>query len=91
MPTKRRIIIFFIVLGFMLLVKLLHGQEVPTEQVGWDPIDTSSYSAEAYGTAAIVFGAIFGMAAGAGRAINRHHAARRGVYFTGDLTVLHLQ
>ena len=91
MPTKRRFLLFLIVLAIMLLIKQAVGQEgEPT--IGWDPQYQCFYEppAEAYGAAACVYGVFVGVLWGLARVMARGRAVRRGFYFTGDLITLNL-
>ncbi len=91
MPTKRRILIFLVVLSIMLFAKYVWGQDTAAQSVGWDPqyacggpsMSDSAIAAATYGP---MFGAIWGL----GMAWNRHLAARRGKFFTADLVKLEL-
>jgi len=89
MPTKRRVIIFLIVLTVMLLLKRAVGQE----PVGWD--HTSCWgctpSAEEEASAMMIAGIVFGIVSGFLRVATRAAAAREGRYFTGDLIQLQLR
>ena len=86
MPTKRRLLLFFIVLAVMLLIKRAVGQ---TGSVGWNaqavcanPEDDVRY--------AMLWSLCGGVLFGGLRAIMRSNDARHGRYFTGDLTLLNL-
>ena len=88
MPTKRRVVLFFIVLSLMLLAKYVWGQEEAV--VGWDPIsDAHADEALDYGLFAVMFGPLFGMMAGLKMAC-RHTAAKAGKYFDSELLRLEL-
>lgn len=89
MPTKRRIIIFLIVLTVMLLLKRAVGQET----VGWDNTNCwgCTPSAEAEASAMMISGIFFGIVTGWLRVAARSAAAREGRYFTGDLIQLRLR
>ena len=82
MPTKRRFIIFLIVLTLMLLIKRAVGQEAA---VGWDP--TSCWGC---GGPSLEDELLLTMVGGC-RVLERTVAAREGRYFTGDLIQLRLQ
>lgn len=88
MPTKRRFILFLIVLALMLLIKRAVGQEVGPalgwQYSGWD------YDVEAYAYGAVMHGLFWGMVLGAGRVLARNIALHEGRYFTGDLVTLQL-
>ncbi|HUR36678.1 MAG TPA: hypothetical protein VM009_02600 [Terriglobales bacterium] len=90
MPTKRRFIIFLIVLTLMLLIKRAVGQEAA---VGWDPESCwdCGPSLEDQILVTMIGGVIFGMMAGVCRVIERGQAARQDRYFTGDLIQLRLR
>jgi len=91
MPTKRRFIIFLIVLSLMLLIKRAVGQEAA---VGWDPQscwDCGGLDLEGEITATMLFGIFLGAISGAGRVMARSIDERQGQYFTGDLIQLRLQ
>lgn len=87
MPTKRRFILFLIVLTLMLLIKRAVGQE---SAVAWDPVScwgcasAEDVEVELYGS--MVAGILGGAIVGISRVI-----ARRSSYFSGDLIELRLQ
>jgi hypothetical protein len=90
MPTKRRFIIFLIVLILMLLIKRAVGQDTA---VGWDPTFTCG-GGDHLETAMIVtlsHGLLLGILAGIWRIQCRAIAERQGHYFSGDLIQLRLQ
>jgi hypothetical protein len=93
MPTKRRFIIFLIVLAIMLLIKRAVGQE--SAAIGWDPSSISStpfaWSLDDNIIYAIVWGVVFGTIFGLFRVAARSLAAQHGNCFTGDLVLLRLQ
>lgn len=92
MPTKRRFIIFLIVLALMLLIKRAVGQE--TGPVGWDPALTcGGYNAEMPDEVQSILtqSSIAGLLLGSLTAWMRAAAERRGTYVTGDLIQLRLQ
>lgn len=90
MPTKRRVILFIIVLTAMLLIKRAVGQEA--QAVGWDTVYACyPESATQDAVRAIAFGIIFGIVSGVARALGRHSAALRGDYFSGDLVTLRIR
>lgn len=86
MPTKRRFILFLIVLAIMVLVKYAAGQN--DLDVGWyqqrDP------SLEDYIESTVLAGIFWGSIIGIARVRSRNIAARRGEYFSGDLMCLDL-
>jgi hypothetical protein len=88
MPTKRRFILFLIVLAVMLLLRLARSQDAA---VGWapDPVSYGSSIARDAATAALL-GVVFGIVAGGFRVAARQFAAREDRYFTGDLVTLRL-
>jgi hypothetical protein len=88
MPTKRRIILFLIVLAVMLLVKYAVGQDAGGDVVGWDR--EAGLSLEGYIEATMVAGVLWGGLAGMVRVRGRNIAASKGQYFTGDLVCLQL-
>jgi hypothetical protein len=88
MPTKRRFILFLIVLTLMLLIKRAVGQE--TAAVGWAPSHHEPGMGE-QASVAWVLGLFFGVVSGLGMAVQRASAAKRDQYFTGDLVLLRLQ
>jgi hypothetical protein len=90
MPTKRRFIIFLIVLTMMLLIKRAVGQEAA---VGWDrqSISGGFDGIEMEITRTMVFGIFFGVLSGAYRVMARSLAARGDYYFSGDLIQLRLR
>jgi hypothetical protein len=90
MPTKRRFIIFLIVLTLMLLIKRAVGQEA---QVGWDPVLTCGEGdhLETAMAVTISHSLLLGALAGIWRIQCRAIAERQGRYFTGDLVQLRLR
>src|SRR4051812_18499960 len=88
--TKRKIVLFFVVLAIMLLVKYASGQDAGQEAVGWDPQPELFGSVESYIGATMFYGVLFGVVSGLCRVLDRHSAAKRGLYFTGDLVSLQL-
>ena len=87
MPTKRRFLLFLIVLAVMLLIKRALGQQDAT--VGWDP-DYLCYSDSIAqdALAAAILGVVFGIVSGGFRVAERQFAAVEDRYFTGDLITL---
>ncbi|MEO5935937.1 MAG: hypothetical protein ABIP81_01870 [Terriglobales bacterium] len=89
MPTKRRFILFLVVLTLMLLIKRAVGQEAA---VGWDPV-YSGYDArmpdemQSLLTKSTIVGFLLGIAKAWMRAV----AERRGTYLSGDLIQLRLR
>ena len=91
MPTKRRVVLFFIVLSLMLLAKYVWGQEEAV--VGWDPQncwDCQPNEALVLGFAAVFYGPIFGLIAGAIRVRKRNAAIRAGRLYAGEVISLGL-
>lgn len=91
MPTKRRFIIFLIVLALMLLIKRAVGQEAA---VGWDPAYTcAGYDARMPDEvrSILINSTIVGLLLGILKSWMRASAERRGTYLTGDLIQLRLQ
>ena len=91
MPTKRRVMIFLVVLTLMLLAKYVLGQEAG-ESVGWDPQHCWDCGDEAfgYGLVAVIFGPLFGVVAGLGKAWKRHVAGKAGRLYQGEMVRLGL-
>jgi hypothetical protein len=87
MPTKRRFILFLIVLTLMLLIKRAVGQEAA---VGWQPCHRELGIGE-QASVAWELGVFFGVVSGLGMALQRASAAKRDQYFTGGLVLLRLQ
>lgn len=90
MPTKRRFIIFLIVLTLMLLIKRAVGQEA----VGWDPQscwDCGVTSLEDQISFTMLGGLVVGTIIGTCRVLERSIAAAQDRYFTGDLVVLRIR
>lgn len=92
MPSKRRFIIFLIVLSAMLLIKYLHGQESPGEAaIGWDPVNiTREPTMGDYSMVAVILGSFAGMISGLVKVRKRNRAAREGRCFDSDLVCLNL-
>lgn len=93
MPTKRRFILFLIVLAVMLMVKYAAAQEAKADQpVGWrgpDAPDSAAIEHAVYVTMA--GGVVVGIVAGGGRAVAHRRRIKRDGYFTGDLTMMSLR
>lgn len=89
MPTKRRFILFLIVLALMLLIKRAVGQELT---VGWDPQSCwdCGPSLEDWIFVTMIGGPFVGTIVGGCRVLERTAAEREGRYFTGDLIQLGL-
>ena len=91
MPTKRRFLLFLIILAIMLLLKRAVGQE-NAPSIGWDPVSCwdCQQEAEGYAVVAMIGGLFWGVVSGISRVIVRHAAMRNGNYFNGDLVLLNL-
>jgi hypothetical protein len=91
MPTKRRMVIFLVVLSVMLLAKYMWGQDT-SESVGWDPqhVCFGGEDPESYILMVLVWGPFFGMVTGLGKAWNRHLAAKSGRLFQVEIVLLGL-
>jgi hypothetical protein len=85
MPTKRRVLLFLIVLAIMLLLKRAFGQEVAAWHASYAA--TSIYE---YARGAVISGLLWGVVLGIGRVIGRSLAAQKNGYFTGDLVTIKL-
>lgn len=85
--TKRKIMLFLLVLAILLLVKYAVGQE-SVDTVGWDR--EAGLSLEGYIEATMLAGILWGSITGAARVMGRNVATRRGEYFSDDLVCLHL-
>lgn len=92
MPTKRRFILFLIVLALMLLIKRAVGQEPGA--VGWDPAYTcGGYSGSMPDEAQSILAksAMVGLLLGVFKIGRRTFVERRGTYLAGDLIQLRLR
>jgi hypothetical protein len=91
MPTKRRAVIFLIVLSVMLFAKYMWGQDADAN-VGWDSSSAcfGGPSAEEYMWGVMFYGPAFGMIVGVVKVFNRHMAARAGVLFNSEMVRLRL-
>jgi len=87
MPTKRRFLLFLIVLTVMLLIKYAVSQELGQTTVGWKD-ETLSMQDTILTT--LLYGTFFGGIAGIARFVSRHRAAQAGEYFNGDLVTVRL-
>jgi hypothetical protein len=87
MPTKRRLLLFLIVLSVMLLIKYAASQE--TAQVGWDG-EHGLGSIEDYVQGTMFAGLLLGTLAGLVLVLRRNLAAREGHYFSGDLVTVRI-
>jgi hypothetical protein len=84
MPTKRRFILFLIILAAMLLVKYAASQETKGDAtVGWRGPDAADSAAIEH--------AVYVTMAGGGRALAHRRRIKRDGYFTGDLTMMSLR
>ena len=89
MISKRRIILFFLVLAVMLLVKYAVSQTVAQGQVGWDYLsDAGSSEDDVYGFAIAVIA--FGTFLGAIRSWSRNYSFSHGNDFEPGIIRLHL-
>jgi hypothetical protein len=89
MPTKRRFIIFLIVLALMLLIKRAVGQE---PAVGWGCTYGGYEASLPDEVQSILFNsACTGILLGMGRVWARARAQQRGTYLFGDLVQLDLR
>jgi len=91
MPTKRRILIFLIVLTIMLLAKYAHGQDgsgVPEWEIG-SCMDCTP-SDEMYIASAMFYGVMCGVSAGLYRIWSRHATAQHADCFDTGLIQLRL-
>lgn len=84
MPTKRRFIIFIIVLAVMLLIKRAVGQEAGPQ----DGFACPSFSLGDTVAVAGYLSLVLGVISGTYRALGRSRSDR---YFTGDLIQLRLR
>lgn len=84
MPTKRRVLIFLVVLSIMLFAKYVWGQDAAEQAVGWDPV---SMGDESVGDLYLVTvgGPIVGLMAGLTRVCNRNLAAKSGKLYDRNL------
>ena len=91
MPTKRRVIIFLIVLSVMLFAKYMWGQDAG-QTVGWDPehVCFAGPSAEEYMWGVMFYGPLFAAIVGVVKVFNRNMAARAGVLFNSEMVRLRL-
>jgi hypothetical protein len=85
--TKRKIMLFLLVLAILVLVKYAVGQD-SVDTVGWDR--EAGLSLEGYIEATMFAGLLWGSVVGAARVTARNVAAMKGEYFSGDLVCLHL-
>jgi len=90
MFSKRRIILFLIVLAVMLLVKYAASQEIV--QVGWDMENCwdCSLSAEVYVSSAMFWGVVGGVILRSFRVCARNHAFQHGGDFEPEIIRLRL-
>ena len=87
MPTKRRVIIFLIVLAALLLVRYAAADEArPMQWRGPDAADSQAIEHAVY--MLMGGGIVFGAFVSAGRAIASKRRTKRDGYFTGDLTMI---
>ena len=92
MPTKRRVIIFLIVLAFMFLVRRAFAEEpAKTQPMQWrGPSGADSQAIEHAVYIIMGGGIVFGGLVGGGRAIANKRRMKKDGYFTGDLTMISL-
>ena len=86
MPTKRRVIIFLVVLSVMLFAKYMWGQD-SAEAVGWDSINDGANDGI---LAVVVGGPLLGVFVGLIKVSARNLAARSGVLFNSEMVRLRL-
>jgi hypothetical protein len=87
MPTKRRILIFLIVLAMMMTAKYVWGQDAAEQTVGWDPVSVTDDSI-AYLYLVIVGGPVVGLIAGLARVCSRNLATNAGRLHTRQLVLI---
>lgn len=92
MPTKRRVIIFLIVLSAMFLVHRAFAEEPAKAQpMQWrGPSGADSQAIEHAVYIIMGGGIVFGGVVGGGRAIANKRRTKKEGYFTGDLTMISL-
>lgn len=92
MPTKRRVIIFLIVLSAMFLVHRAFAEEPAKAQpMQWrGPSGADSQAIEHAVYIIMGGGIVFGGLVGGGRAIANKRRMKKDGYFTGDLTMISL-
>ena len=91
MPTKRRVLIFLIVLSIMLFAKYVWGQDAAEQAVGWDPVGCYGCDDTMGDLALVAFGGpIIGMIAGLSRIASRNLAAKNGTLYQSQLVILNL-
>jgi hypothetical protein len=87
MPTKRRVIIFLIVLAVLLLVR--HAAADEPQRMQWRGPDAADSEAIEHAVYILMGGGIvFGAFVSGGRAIANKRRTKRDGYFTGDLTMI---
>jgi hypothetical protein len=91
MPTKRRVLIFLIVLSIMLFAKYVWGQDAD-QSVGWDPVDCNGCGDASTGDLLLVMigGPIVGLIAGLHRVHSRNIAAKAGRLYERELIRLQI-
>jgi hypothetical protein len=91
MPTKRRVVIFLIVLAFMLLVRYATAEEAKSQPMQWrGPSGADSQEIEHAVYILMGGGIVFGGLVGGGRALANKRRMKKEGYFTGDLTMISL-
>ena len=94
MPTKRRVIIFLIVLACMVLAYRATAEESAKKEqpMQWRG-PSGADSAEIEHAVYILMGGgiVFGSLVGGGRAIANKRRMKKDGYFTGDLTMISLR
>jgi hypothetical protein len=92
MPTKRRVVLFLIVLAFMVLVYRATAEEPAKPQpMQWrGPNGADSEAIEHAVYILMGGGIVFGGLVGGGRAIANKRRMKKDGYFTGDLTMISL-
>jgi hypothetical protein len=91
MPTKRRVVIFLIVLAFMLLVRYATAEEAKSQPMQWrGPSGADSQEIEHAVYILMGGGIVFGGLVGGGRALANKRRMKKEGYFTDDLTMISL-
>jgi hypothetical protein len=89
MPTKRRVLIFFLVLAVMLLVRYAASEESRMQWRGPTGEDSAAIEHAVY--VLMGGGIVFGVLVSGGRALANKRRMNREGYFTGDLTMMSLK
>jgi hypothetical protein len=91
MISKRRIILFLIVIAVMLLVKYASGQDTVQAQLGWDEMSVCYADHMALDVVmALFYGLMFGIASGLYRVRSRNMKFSTGHGFDPELVCLRL-